>query len=355
MSKLIIQNNYLTDALEITNSTGTSVIFNTENKYLDKNIKLNLSVKAGAVKVNATTITATPQINNTATSTGYVVSFNKTQSIRPEIIQTGYVSNAQTVSGDITISGKTILPQSTLSITNVIPSVNAATFVTVGSGYYPTNRTITIEPMSFGQQAQIKVENQIEALPSVVITNSTNMLTSSNSSEYYFEVSGTGINGNIIPTYSVTTAGYVSQMANIEGNSTTIIPSISSTTKVYIKAGSVSTSFTGGVINSAIINPIGIDLVTTDINNNGLCLTAIGNKNTTYAKIVKTEGYISEGTTTSTYVAATATNNYYIKGITLTKPVSGTTSTFYLTFPNGANDSMTFNFTIDSNGNVTIA
>ena len=354
MSQLTTSGNYLIDTIAITRQTGTTVLFNTAGKYSDKDIKINLTVNPGSVKVPATTITAVPQINNTATSNGYVVSFSKTQSISPQVTSAGYISSAEAVAGNVTISGATIIPQSTLSATTIIPAVNTNTTVTIGGGYYPNDRTITVKPMSAGIAANIIVNNAITKTPAISITNSTNMITTASSSTYYFQISRTITAGTVDSTYNVTRAGYIGEANNIEGDSISVTPAVTAATKVFVQAGNVSTSFAGGTVNAAIIDPIRIDLSATDVNNNGLCLTAIGNKSITYAKTAKTEGYIASGTTTSTYAAATATNNYYIKGVTLAKPASGTTSTFYITFPNGPDDNITFNFRVDSNGNVTI-
>lgn len=44
---------------------------------------------------------------------------------------------------------------------------------------------------------------------------------------------------------------------------------------------------------------------------------------------------------------------YYIDGVTLTTPSSGT-RTFAITVPNGSSETITFNFSVDANGNTTI-
>lgn len=71
-----------------------------------------------------------------------------------------------------------------------------------------------------------------------------------------------------------------------------------------------------------------------------------------------TNGWVNKAANTATgssTTAKSATNGtaYYINGVTLTAPSSGTRS-FTITVPNGSNDPITFNFTVDANGNTTI-
>ena len=63
----------------------------------------------------------------------------------------------------------------------------------------------------------------------------------------------------------------------------------------------------------------------------------------------------ANATTGSSTTALTATNGtaYYINGVTLTAPSSGTRS-FTITVPNGSVETLTFNFSVDANGNTTI-
>ena len=70
-----------------------------------------------------------------------------------------------------------------------------------------------------------------------------------------------------------------------------------------------------------------------------------------------TAGYSALNATTyaTGSIAASSLSNtiYYAKGVTIDAPSSGTSS-FYITVPNGNNGTITFNFYVDSNGEVTI-
>ncbi len=57
--------------------------------------------------------------------------------------------------------------------------------------------------------------------------------------------------------------------------------------------------------------------------------------------------------TKNKYVNRNIELNYNIPGMILPKPSSGET-TFYITVPNGLSGNITFNFTVDANGNTTI-
>lgn len=63
----------------------------------------------------------------------------------------------------------------------------------------------------------------------------------------------------------------------------------------------------------------------------------------------------ADATTGSSTTALNATNGtaYYINGVTLTAPSSGTRS-FTITVPNGSAGTLTFNFSVDADGNTTI-
>ena len=58
--------------------------------------------------------------------------------------------------------------------------------------------------------------------------------------------------------------------------------------------------------------------------------------------------------TKNKYVNRDIELSYNIPGIVLPKPSSGNTNTFYITVPNGSSDTITFTFSVDSNGNTTI-
>ena len=57
--------------------------------------------------------------------------------------------------------------------------------------------------------------------------------------------------------------------------------------------------------------------------------------------------------TKTKYVPENIVMNISIPGIEILTPTSGTNS-FYITVPNGSNDTVTFTFTVDSAGNTVI-
>ena len=57
--------------------------------------------------------------------------------------------------------------------------------------------------------------------------------------------------------------------------------------------------------------------------------------------------------TQTKYVPKNITMNINIPGIVIPKPTSGYNN-FYITVPNGGNNTVTFYFNIDSNGNTTV-
>ena len=71
---------------------------------------------------------------------------------------------------------------------------------------------------------------------------------------------------------------------------------------------------------------------------------------------VKTNSDVSLVNTTMTIPAGYygSTINYDIPGVEVPIPESGT-NTFYITLPNGVNDTITFIFEVDSNGNTDIS
>ena len=73
-----------------------------------------------------------------------------------------------------------------------------------------------------------------------------------------------------------------------------------------------------------------------------------------YAVTAAEEGYVQSVTTTQTLAGTTVDKPYYVRGVELTSATTAATATFFLTFPNGDDDTMTFFFEIDDAGNVTI-
>ena len=163
------------------------------------------------------------------------------------------------------------------------------------------------------------------------------------SSGYYLRVKATG-QGN----FNVTTPGWLS--------SGTLTPATGETTVFFpVQAGTASVTGTNTVTPSVSVAGTNVTLGNT---NNGISIVASGGgtASATASAVSTQSGYIpnsqSIGSTTLTDTAST-TNTLYVSGVTLTTPASGT-NTFTVTVPNGTNDTVTFTFTVDANGNTTI-
>ena len=91
--------------------------------------------------------------------------------------------------------------------------------------------------------------------------------------------------------------------------------------------------------------------------NNGVSITATGGGTASASASASAAlaGYVEAGSVASATIAApvnTTTAAKYISGVTIQKPNSGTRS-FSVTVPNG-DSTVTFTFSVDSNGNVVI-
>ena len=312
------------------------------------------AIAAGSVKTPDTSITVPITLNNTATSTGYVISTSKTQTISPVLTTEGYITNSDVQSGTITISGASTIPQSTLSATTITPKTNENQTVTIGAGYYHTARTVTINSMSAGTSAVINSEGSVSTAPSVTIGGTNTMAVSTSATPYYFTRTGTAAAGTVQTKYKVTTAGYTGTKAATNGGTVSVTPTKTADSTIYIQASTVSTGFSGGAVSCTNTGATNIELEDANTTNNGVNLTFKASRGQIIATTTRTAGYTAASTTTAAYAGADSNNiTKYVKGVTLNAPSSGT-ATFYLTFPNGPEDMMTFHFEIDKNGNVTI-
>ena len=125
-----------------------------------------------------------------------------------------------------------------------------------------------------------------------------------------------------------------------------------------IDVKTASPTFKGGAVSgtaSATGTNCSID---SSNNDSGVYITARGSA--TRAEIQyesAINGWVNKSANANAYAASGATNltqaTYYINGVTINAPESGTRS-FDITVPNGANDTITFTFTVDSNGNTVI-
>lgn len=174
------------------------------------------------------------------------------------------------------------------------------------------------------------------------------------SSGYYVAFTATGSGSS-----KVTEAGWVAAG---------ILPEASTTSNIkYFPIPTATLTFSGGILDNkdatavfANTNNQIISTSSTDAYNNGLSILAQASANRTAVTYTNTAGYIPAHTSAQTAAAATTVSSwdgdtYYLTGVTLAAPESGIAK-FDITVPNGnTTDFITFQFSVDSAGNVTVA
>lgn len=136
------------------------------------------------------------------------------------------------------------------------------------------------------------------------------------------------------------------------------LPSASATATLFfpVDAAQASISGTNTVTPSASVAGTNVTLSNTD---NGISVTATGGgtARANASGSVTGSGFAAAGDSLGNAnidaPSATTTAQTYISGVTIEAPASGTRS-FSVTVPNG-NSTVTFTYTVDSNGNVTVS
>lgn len=187
------------------------------------------SVGAGTVHATPTTATTiTASVGDTANADGsYPITGNKT--VTPGIVvdTAGYVSSTVgTKTSGKAVSASGSVAGSTLSATQITPGAEQT--VTIGAGYYPTDRTVTVKAASTGTAGAAAVETG----QSISVSGS-GTPTKNASGKYEVSVSGS----NTI-TGKVTTSGYVTKDNAITS------ANVSASGKATINAASIGTSTT---------------------------------------------------------------------------------------------------------------
>lgn len=160
------------------------------------------------------------------------------------------------------------------------------------------------------------------------------------SSGYFIRVKASG-SGNV----NIGTTGWIDNIQSASADETAFYP---------ISEATFSASGTNTVTPSASLTGSNITLSEID---NGISITATGG-GTASASVVASAasaGYVESGNILSETIAApnnTTTAAKYVSGVTIQTPSSGT-RTFSVTVPNG-DSTVTFTFSVDSNGNVVI-
>lgn len=161
----VVQNStYITDTVaastldkaSITPSLTAQTATITAGYYPSNRTVTVAAMTQGAVTTPATTIQVAPSLSTTyTTNKGYKITVSKTQSVTPTVTTAGYIAAADPTAGTITVAdnGEVYVAQSTLSTSSVTPSTTSAQTVTIGAGYYPTSRTVTVGKVTVGSIA----------------------------------------------------------------------------------------------------------------------------------------------------------------------------------------------------------
>lgn len=161
---------------------------------------------------------------------------------------------------------------------------------------------------------------------------------------------------------TITTAGFV---PTDEFNNNTILVGATASDMTYIPIKTTSLSFAGGALNNkaAIATFVNannkvISTTNTDSYNNGLSVQAQGTAGRAAVTYTNSAGWLDAHSSTSASgaVAASTWNGttYYLTGVKIAPPSSGIAK-FDITVPNGnTTDFITFQFQIDTEGNVTV-
>lgn len=176
------------------------------------------------------------------------------------------------------------------------------------------------------------------------------------SSGVYVAVKSNANTKTLTAKANITTAGYVAVNSSWKSNTSTVGANASSVH--YIPITTANPSFTGGAVSgSASMSPTNVTMSDTD---NGIKVVASASATravVTYNGAVN--GWVSKSSGASALAAGSATaltsSTKYISGVKLVPPSSGTRS-FTIQVPNGStSDFISFVFTTDASGNVTVA
>ena len=163
-------------------------------------------------------------------------------------------------------------------------------------------------------------------------------------SGYYIKVDASGTGSS-----TVTTAGWLA---------TGSLGTASASNAFYFPVQAATASASGSNVVTPSASVSGSNVTLSNVNN-GISITATGGGSaaasftttTTQAGYMPNNIAVASGTANASNTTTTASS--YISGVTIPIPSSGT-NTFSVTIPNGANDTVTLTFTVDSSGNTSI-
>lgn len=169
------------------------------------------------------------------------------------------------------------------------------------------------------------------------------------------------------PSISVSNTGKITATASASKNITPSVGAgwvangtagavtVSGSSEFQINSAVGSATISGGSLSSSTSSS-NVVASATDTYNSGVSLS-ITSERTAISAVTKvtSAGFAAQNNNfaSASDSAKSATNNFYVQGVTLTVPSAGASRQFDITVPNG-NSTITFHFTVDSNGNTTI-
>lgn len=345
ITKTINTAGYLGTYTQITASANLTT--NTSSTYY-------IPVASNTITGSTVDLVAPSVAITTSTSSGLNIS-NSATSYYVEITGTptnGSVKGKATAGSTIGIvaAGATHTQATATTITPTITGSGSKVYLTAAAATVTATKKATAPSITTSTTS-------ITGASRVAITPTT----TSPSSGYYvaFKAQSPAIT-NFSITKTVNTAGYLSSNTQITATTSGIKTTASDNIEYYvpmnIAQGSILTSGTITTqVNTTATNKI--ELVTATNKTNDVAVQFEGSGTINLTTKTTTAGYSALNATTyaTGSIAASSLSNtiYYAKGVIIDTPSSGTSS-FYITVPNGNNGTVTFNFHVDSNGEVTI-
>lgn len=358
MSTFIVNDGVYEGNITIPKQTHT-IALPTAGTYVNKDININVSVQSanGTIGGTPTSGSATAVLNN-------VNSVNTISNLTGKTAGQDYWQ----IKATATATDGAYLPSYTVSSLTagwVGTSVIAATADTVPvtgdstgqSVYIPKivgattiNGTSTFTPT---------ISKQAILTSGVTDAASGNATTEVPSDGVYVAVKSAASTGTITATPSVITAGYGDATYHgIAEGSTTAGALASAVT--YIPITTQTPTLSGGGLTDKDLIVGATNVTTSSTNTSGIYISTqaqAGRAAIHYTNNI--EGWVSASSLTppsggeALAIDTWGAENYYLTGVNLQAPTSGTRS-FQITVPNGANDTLTFVFTVDASGNTTV-
>lgn len=224
------------------------------------------------------------------------------------------------------------------------------------AGWFPTGAltaatsTTTYFPIT---EAELASEGAVTTNASVVTTNSTNMTTAT-SGTYYYEVKNTANAGTVQTKYKVTTAGYAPARNATNSGTVSITPTKTNDAKIYIPTATLTVTKTSGTGACSYTSGSSANVTVSDTDTSGVKIAFTGSGTVTAQANVTGAGYRPIANNIASGSNLPSGDKIATKYITGVKVTPG--KTFTIQVPNGnTTDYISFVFTVDASGNVTVA